>query len=117
LNITETNSIIGHDVLIVDDTKSSLQLLTDILSNAGYKVRPASSGELALRSVKVKLPDIILLDIKMPGMDGFDVCRRLKSNNETNSIPIIFISALEDAQSKIRGFEIGAVDYIIVPVK
>ena len=115
MNITETNSIIGRDVLIVDDTKSSLQFLTDILSNAGYNVRPASSGELALRSVKAKPPDIILLDIKMPGMDGFDVCRRLKANKETDSIPIIFISALEDAQSKIKGFEIGAVDYINKP--
>jgi len=80
MNITEPDSGTGEDILIVDDTKANLQLLSDILSDAGYKVRPASNGELALRSVKAKLPDLILLDIKMPGMDGFEVCRQLKAD-------------------------------------
>jgi len=115
MNITEPDSDAGEDILIVDDAKANLQLLSDILSDAGYKVRPASYGELALRSVKAKLPDLILLDIKMPGMDGFEVCRQLKADEKTCSIPIIFISVLEDERSKIKGFQAGAVDYVNKP--
>ena len=115
MNTCESDSIAGCEVLVVEDTLANLQLLTEILSRAGYNVRSAGDGELALRSVNAKLPDIILLDIMMPGMDGFEVCRVLKSNDDTRSVPIIFISALEDVHSKKKGFEIGAVDYISKP--
>jgi DNA-binding response OmpR family regulator len=115
MNITELDSSAGEDILIVDDTKANLQLLSDILSDAGYKVRSASDGELAMRSVKAKLPDLILLDIKLPGMDGLEVCRQLKAKERTCSIPVIFISVLEGKRSKIQGFQAGAVDYINKP--
>ena len=115
MNITASDSLGGSDILIVDDTKANLQLLSGILSAADYKVRPASDGELALRSVKAKLPDLILLDIMMPGMDGFEVCRQLKADEKTCSIPVIFISVLEDERSKTKGFQAGAVDYINKP--
>ena len=103
------------EILIVDDTKANLQLLSDILSDAGYKVRPASDGETALRSVNAKPPALILLDIKMPGMDGLDVCRQLIAAEKTRAIPVIFISVLEDERSKTKGFQAGAVDYLTKP--
>jgi len=115
MNITGPDSIDGSEILIVDDTKANLQLLSDILSDAGYKVRLASNGELALRSVKAKLPNLILLDIKMPGMDGLEVCRQLKADEKTCAIPVIFISVLKDEASKTKGFQAGAVDFITKP--
>ncbi len=102
-------------ILVVDDTTANLQLLTNVLTEHGYTVHPASDGELALRFVRSILPDIILLDIRMPGMDGYDVCRRLKADERTRSIPIIFISILEDERDKVKGFQAGAVDYITKP--
>jgi len=83
-------------ILVVDDDTESLRLLTNILGSAGYQVRPADSGELALASVEVKAPDLIMLDIHMPGMDGFEVCRRLKARIETRDIPLMFISASKE---------------------
>ncbi|MBN1828526.1 MAG: response regulator [Deltaproteobacteria bacterium] len=103
------------EVLVVDDTPASLQLLTGILQNEGYVVRPASSGSLALQSVTAKAPDLILLDVKMPGIDGYEVCRRLKDRESSRTIPVIFISALDELMDKVRGFEAGAVDYITKP--
>ncbi|MGB4497832.1 MAG: HD domain-containing phosphohydrolase [Methylococcaceae bacterium] len=103
------------DILIVDDTLPNLQLLTSILREEGYKVRPASSGALALQAIAKKLPDLILLDIKMPGFDGYEVCETLKNNPETKDIPIIFISALSDISDKIKAFNVGGVDYINKP--
>jgi PAS domain S-box-containing protein len=113
--IAETSPTFEVDILIVDDSKSNLQLLQDILRNAGYKVRPAESGELAFRSAKAKLPILILLDIRMPDMDGFELCRKLKADEATSAVPIIFISALEDLPSKMKGFQVGGVDYITKP--
>jgi PAS domain S-box-containing protein len=104
-------------ILIVDDLKDNLKLLTDILADNGYTVRAANSGELALRSIKFELPDLILLDINMPQMDGFEVCKRLKLDEGTRRIPVIFISALDDVASKVEGFTIGGVDYITKPFK
>lgn len=103
------------DVLIVDDTLANLQLLTSLLKEEGYKVRPASSGAMALQAIEKKSPDLILLDIKMPDMDGYEVCQKLKSNPHTETIPIIFISALSDVNDKIRAFSVGGVDYINKP--
>ncbi len=102
-------------ILIVDDTPANLKLLSEILTRHSYQVRPASSGLLALRSVAVEKPDLILLDIKMPNMDGYEVCKQLKSDKSSALIPIIFISALDDVNDKIKGFNAGGVDYITKP--
>ena len=104
-----------NDILVVDDTPANLKLLTSLLSAHGYKVRPASSGSIALRSVASRLPDIILLDIRMPEMDGFEVCKRLKSDDATKDIPVIFISAMDDIEDKMKAFNVGGIDYVTKP--
>lgn len=103
------------DILIVDDTLPNLQLLTSILKEENYKIRPASSGAMALQAISKKIPDLILLDIKMPDMNGYEVCEELKRHEKTRDIPIIFISALSDITDKIKAFNIGGVDYINKP--
>ena len=103
------------DILIVDDTLANLQLLANMLKGEGYKVRPASSGVLALQAVAKKQPDLILLDIKMPEMDGYEVCSALKNNPQTRDIPVLFISALSDVSDKIKAFNVGGLDYINKP--
>ena len=103
------------DLLVVDDTPANLQLLTGLLREQGYVVRAALNGELALKAVVQQPPDLILLDIKMPGMDGFEVCAELKRRSESRDIPVIFISALSDTQDKVRAFEMGGADYITKP--
>jgi len=102
-------------ILVVDDTPASLKLLTDILKGEGYEVRSAISGELALNAATSNPPDLILLDIRMPEMDGFEVCRRLKSTAETMDVPVIFVTAATETDEKVRGFELGAVDYVTKP--
>ena len=108
-------AIIDGDILIVDDVRANLEMLVDILDNAGFKVRPASNGELALRSLQAKLPALILLDVKLSGMDGYEVCRRLKADERTNSIPIIFMNVRDEEASIIKGFQAGGVDFITKP--
>ncbi len=110
-----TNMATGGKILIVDDTGANLQLLTNLLREHGHTVHPASDGELALEIVQSQCPDLILLDIRMPGMDGYEVCRRLKADERTRGIPIIFISILEDERDKVKGFRAGGVDYITKP--
>lgn len=107
----------NNEVLIVDDSTTNLTYLTDILCTDGYNVRPITGGDEALRGIKAKLPAIILLDVMMPEMDGFEVCRRLKSDPDTCNIPVIFISALEDEESKLKGFQVGGVDFITNPFR
>lgn len=102
-------------ILIVDDSTTNLQLLMNLLTEQGYTVYPASDGKLALVFLQSTLPDLILLDIKMPGMDGFEVCRRLKADERSASIPVIFLSALEDERDKVKAFQAGGVDYITKP--
>ena len=102
-------------ILIVDDSLNNLTLLERILSRNGYKVGLASSGKLALDSVDLTQPDLILLDIMMPAMDGYEVCTRLKSNDRTRGIPIIFLSALVEVSNKVKAFNAGGVDYITKP--
>jgi PAS domain S-box-containing protein len=109
------NASPAGDILVVDDTLTNCWLLTNILSGAGYQVRPTEDGELALRSVQAKQPALILLDIRMPGLNGFEVCRRLKADEHTRDIPVIFMSALIDTADKAKGFALGAVDYITKP--
>jgi two-component system sensor histidine kinase/response regulator len=102
-------------VLAVDDRPENLRLLVDGLIARGFEVRVAPSGEFALSAVAASLPDVILLDATMPGMDGFEVCARLKANERTRDVPVIFVSALNDVSDKVRGFDAGAVDFVTKP--
>lgn len=102
-------------ILIVDDNSANLGVLSDALSQEGFEVRVAKSGKMALERVKYALPDLILLDVMMPEIDGFETCRRLQANPETKQIPIIFMTALSDTANKVEGFQLGAVDYITKP--
>lgn len=103
------------DVFIVDDNLDNLALLEKLLSENNYRVRMANSGKRALRAIKVELPELIMLDINMPEMDGYQVCQELKNNIDTKTIPIIFISALDDVIDKVKAFKLGAVDYVTKP--
>lgn len=103
------------EVLVVDDSAESLSYLCDFLKANGYAVRAAPNGELALWTAASRPPDVILLDVRMPDMDGFEVCRRLKADPRTADVPVIFLSAQTDTEDKIRGFRIGGVDYIGKP--
>jgi PAS domain S-box-containing protein len=109
------NDVNEAEILVVDDNRNNLKLLDEILSGAGYHVRLANDGELALRSAMVQPPALVLLDIRMPGMDGFEVCRRLKADERTRDVPIIFVSIVEDEHDKVLAFQAGAVDYITKP--
>ncbi|MBF0118592.1 MAG: response regulator [Desulfobacterales bacterium] len=102
-------------ILIVDDTLQNLQLLTEILTQTGYSVTGAPDGPTALMISMNEPPDLILLDIRMPEMDGYEVCQRLKSDIKTKNIPIIFLSALDELNNKIKGFSLGGADYITKP--
>lgn len=102
-------------VLIVDDTPDSIEILEGVL-NEDYYIKAAKNGKMAIKIAELTCPDIILLDIMMPDMDGYEVCKRLKNNPITKAIPVIFISARGDAINEARGFEIGAVDYITKPI-
>jgi signal transduction histidine kinase len=115
MSSVEPNVIQAWDILVVDDTVANLKLLMDILTGAGYHARPAVNGELALRSAQAKQPALVLLDIMMPEMDGFEVCRRLKQNERTRDIPVLFLSGLAETADKSKGFALGAVDYITKP--
>jgi len=101
-------------ILIVDDERININILNALLK-ADYKIMVAANGEQAIKGATTGLPDLILLDILMPGMDGYEVCRRLKSNPATQHIPIIFITAMGDAENETMGFALGAVDYISKP--
>lgn len=102
-------------ILLVDDNPTNLAVLFDYLDNIGFMLLMAQSGEKALKIIEKRKPDIILLDIVMPGIDGFETCKRLKENDELKDIPVIFMSALSETVDKVKGFEIGAVDYITKP--
>ncbi len=110
-----TNTIQDDDILIVDDEIPNLQLLTELLEKEGYQVRPAEKAQTALDSALAKPPGLILLDVRMPEMDGFELCRRLKQDKRTQHVPIIFVSALQDIEARIQGFEAGGVDFISKP--
>ncbi|MBI5437728.1 MAG: response regulator [Nitrosomonadales bacterium] len=103
-------------ILAVDDDEFNLKLLNKMLAVEGYAVRTAASGEEALASVAEQLPDLILLDVMMPGIDGFEVARRLKADARTRSIPIIMVTALEDRESRLKGLENGAEEFLTKPV-
>lgn len=110
---TELNSI--ADILIVDDIPNNIRFLSKMLVERGYEVRKALSGPMALTAVQTTLPDLILLDINMPEMSGYQVCQQLKNNPQTASIPVIFITALDDVADKVKAFQVGGADYITKP--
>ncbi|MAU12936.1 MAG: hybrid sensor histidine kinase/response regulator [Anaerolineaceae bacterium] len=102
-------------IVVVDDTPENLRLLVNMLSEQGYVVRPAPNGQLAISSIMKSPPDLILLDILMPELDGFEVCRQLKMIDLVNDIPVIFVSALDEVFDKVQAFAVGGVDYITKP--
>jgi signal transduction histidine kinase len=102
-------------ILIIDDTPANLDVISDTLTDAGFEVAIARTGERALKQLQHQLPDLILLDVMMPGISGFEVCRQLKADARTQDIPILFMTALSDTGNKVKGFELGAVDYITKP--
>ncbi|MBD1837070.1 response regulator [Coleofasciculus sp. FACHB-501] len=103
------------DILIVDDTPDNIRFLSSLLLDKGYNVRKSINGQMALTAVKTLQPDLILLDINMSGMNGYEVCERLKEDTETSSVPVIFLSALDDVLDKVKAFQVGGVDYITKP--
>lgn len=110
----DANTLSGY-ILIVDDNPNNLRLLITLLSEQGYETRPANNGARALNTVQKQKPDLILLDINMPEMDGYEVCRQLKAMPETADIPVLFISANDELHDKVKGFDVGGVDYISKP--
>ncbi|MBD2493995.1 response regulator [Nostoc sp. FACHB-280] len=110
LNLQE-NSLI----LIVDDTVTNLEIISDALNNAGFSVTTARNGEKALQQIQEKLPDLILLDVMMPGIDGLETCQKLKTDPVTQDIPVIFMTGISDTETKVKGLSLGAVDYITKP--
>ncbi|MEA5572555.1 response regulator [Calothrix sp. UHCC 0171] len=113
--LLERNNNYKANILVVDDTPDNLRLLSAMLTGQGYEVRKALNGKMALTACQMLLPDVILLDINMPGMDGYEVCQQLKANEQTCGIPVIFISALDDVLDKVKAFDVGGVDYITKP--
>ena len=112
-NYSHTNGT----VMIVDDTPGNLALLSDTLSEAGYRVLVATDGQSALEQIAYLKPDVILLDVMMPGIDGIETCNRLKSDPDTAHIPVLFMTALSELNNLLRGFGEGAVDYLVKPIR
>ncbi len=106
-----------NTLLIVDDIPANVSVLFDFLTTCGFKVLVAQDGESALQKAQYALPNLILLDVMMPGIDGFETCQRLKSNPKTQDIPVIFMTALADTENKVKGFGLGAVDYVTKPIQ
>jgi PleD family two-component response regulator len=105
------------DILVVDDEIASLRLLSEILTKEGYKTRPVEDPQMALEAALAQPPSLLLLDVKMPDMSGYEVCRLLKQDERTRDIPIIFVSALQELGDRIHGFEVGGVDFISKPIQ
>lgn len=118
----KTNNELSHrirdlsgDILIIDDTPDNLRFLSNLLNRAGYSIRKVINGELGIEAAQLEPPDLILLDIMMPGINGYEVCERLKNSDRTQDIPVIFLSALDEELDKVQAFQIGGVDYITKP--
>ncbi|QLE55999.1 response regulator [Nostoc sp. TCL26-01] len=114
MNLNNNNNYKGN-ILVVDDTPDNLRLLSAMLTAQGFEVRKALNGKMALMACQIVLPDVILLDINMPDMDGYQVCQQLKADDKTCEVPVIFISALDDILDKAKAFDVGGVDYITKP--
>ena len=112
---TQAEKVSQGDILVVDDVPANLHLLSSMLTEQGYKVRPAINGQMALMTARATPLDLILLDINMPGMNGYEVCEHLKADEQTRDTPIIFISALDEIEDKVKAFTVGGVDYVTKP--
>ena len=110
-----TDDLNSHSILVVDDNHNNLEVLSETLAKAGFQVAVAIDGETALEQIQYYKPELILLDVMMPGIDGYQTCQRIKTNPDTFDIPIIFMTALSDTEHKVKGFALGAVDYITKP--
>lgn len=115
VSIAQESVQLQMNILVVDDTPDSLRLLVGILTEQGYRVRAAPNGRLALSAAQKMPPDLILLDINMPEIDGYEVCRQLKADARTCNVPVIFLSAWSDVFDKVKAFSVGGVDYITKP--
>ncbi len=109
------SAVPSSSILLVDDTVENLRLLAGMLATRGFDARPVTSGAEALEAVAHEAPDLILLDVTMPGMSGFEVCARVRERPEWRDIPVIFLTALTDVSDKVKGFAAGGVDYITKP--
>ncbi|MCP4251807.1 MAG: response regulator [Candidatus Scalindua sp.] len=107
----------SKSILVVDDSPTNLTLMVEVLTEAGYDTLVANSGDHTLDQLSRHLPDLILLDIMMPGLNGFETCCRIKANPDTSEIPVIFMTALDDINNTVKGFEVGGVDYITKPFR
>jgi diguanylate cyclase (GGDEF)-like protein len=117
MNDSPPSELENYTILIVDDFLDTLNLLYKVLTEAGYQVRKAITGNMALMGVRSYPPDLILLDIKLPDMDGYELCRQLKSDEQTKHIPVIFVSALGESMDKVKAFAVGGVDYMTKPIQ
>lgn len=113
--MSQTTEPSKGDILIIDDTPNNVRLLSTLLTNHGYEVRGVINGEIGLRAARSAVPDLILLDISMPKLSGYDVCEALKADPHTAAVPVIFISAFNEVGDKVKAFEVGGVDYITKP--
>src|SRR4028118_507122 len=104
-------------ILIVDDIADNLRLLSTLLTRQGYEVSKALNGQMALRAARTAIPDLILLDVNMPDIDGYEVCQQLKADTQTKEIPVIFLSALDESWDKTKAFHVGGVGYVTKPFK
>lgn len=117
-NLLKNGSVMEKTtILVVDDSPANLRVFLDQLSRAGFRILVAPSGQRALQQLEYITPDLILLDVVMPGLDGFETCTRLKADRTTKDIPVIFMTALTDTLDKVKGFEVGGVDYITKPLE
>ena len=114
---TKTFHLEDHTILIIEDNPNNLSVIVEYLEEAGFKIVVARNGEMGLKRAQFALPNIILLDVMMPGIDGFETCRRLKADEKTCGIPVIFMTALHSPEDKVKGFEVGGVDYITKPIQ
>jgi two-component system sensor histidine kinase/response regulator len=113
--VMQEDGALKADILVADDTPANLRLLFQMLTEQGYKVRPVPDGQWALRAARSTPPDLILLDIRMPKMDGYQVCEQLKADEQTRDIPVLFLSALGEKEDKVKAFSVGGLDYITKP--
>jgi putative two-component system response regulator len=105
----------NETIMVVDDTPTNLTFLVELLGRRGYRVAAFPRGIMALKAAALEVPDLVLLDIMMPGMDGFEICRRLREDERLREVPVLFISALDDPAGKVRAFAAGGVDYVTKP--
>ena len=117
MTMTKVSANPNGIVMIIDDTPDNLAILSDTLSEFGYRVLVATDGSSALEQIDYLRPDIILLDVMMPGINGFETCNRLKANPKTATIPVLFMTALSELNDLLRGFGEGAVDYMVKPIR